>query len=163
MLPTLQFYIRNQYYTLYVCNTGKKKSITKKLIINIHDACSSHIIMSSTVLIHVYIQFISFLQMFFLQLYGNRQPPSLSYNFLKLFILIRFKVLFYLCLVSISVLARSKPFLQLSQTNMKYWTEVPSRPQDLPSSNSTGEKNKNKNKTKQNKRNPQQRNHLNQT
>lgn len=62
-----------------------------------------------------------------------------------------FKVLFYLSLLSISVLARSKLFLQLSQTDMKYWTEVSSKPQDLHSSNSTGEKYKTTPKPNQNK------------
>lgn len=148
MSPSLQFCIRNHYQTLYACNTGKTKSITKKLITNIHGVCRSHLIMSSAVLTHAYIQFSNSLSMFLLQLCGNRKPLPLSHNFLNLFILIKFKILFHLGLLSISVLERSKSkVLQLFQTDMKYWTGGPSKPQDLLSSKTTGGRNKIKTKT----------------
>ena len=43
-----------------------------------------------------------------------------------------FKVLFYLSTSSIPILARSKLFLEMNQTDMKHWTDIPSKPQDLP-------------------------------
>lgn len=114
--------------TLYACNTGKTKSIIKKLRINIHGACRFCFIMSSAVLTHAQIQPSNSLQMFFLQLYENRRPLSLSYNFLNLFILIRFKTLFHLGLLSIPVLEICKSKAPpLCQTDMKYWTGDPSK------------------------------------